>query len=67
LPGAIIGILLGIGLFEILSKGTTGFPQVEWLVITFTRTLLVVAGLTTIPARIAARVPPPQVLQAGTD
>jgi putative ABC transport system permease protein len=67
LPGAIIGIPLGIGLFDVLSKGATGFPQSEWLVVTFIGTLLVVAGLTTIPARIAARVPPPQVLQAGAD
>jgi putative ABC transport system permease protein len=67
LPGAIIGIPLGIGLFDVLSKGATGFPQAEWLVITFIGTLLVVAGLTTIPARIASRVSPSAVLQGTAD
>jgi putative ABC transport system permease protein len=67
LPGAIIGIPLGIGLFDVLSKGATGVPPSQWLVVTFIGTLLVVAGLTTIPARIAARIPPAEILQAGAD
>ena len=67
-PGAIIGVPLGIGLFNVLNKGTTAYyPDARWLVVTVIATLLVVAGLTTIPARVAARIPPPQVLQAGAD
>ncbi len=67
LPGAIVGIPLGIALFDVLASGTTSSPQALWLVATFIGTLLVVAGLTTIPARIAARVSPREVLQAGAD
>jgi putative ABC transport system permease protein len=68
LPGAIVGVPLGIALVRVLSKATAvGNPSVLWLVATVIGTLIVVAGLTTIPARIAARVPPPEVLAAGAD
>jgi putative ABC transport system permease protein len=68
LPGAIVGVPLGIALVRVLSKATVvGNPSVLWLVATVIGTLIVVAGLTTIPARIAARVPPPEVLAAGAD
>jgi ABC-type antimicrobial peptide transport system permease subunit len=64
LPGAIVGVPLGIGLFKVLSKGATTMPDTMSLVATVVGTLIVVAALTTIPARIAARVPAPEVLQA---
>jgi putative ABC transport system permease protein len=67
LPGAIIGVPLGIGLFKLLARGATGSPEALWLVATVIGTLLIVAGLTTIPARIAVRIPPPQILQAEAD
>ena len=68
LPGAIVGVPLGIALVRVLSKATVvGNPSVLGLVATVIGTLIVVAGLTTIPARIAARVPPPEVLAAGAD
>jgi ABC-type antimicrobial peptide transport system permease subunit len=67
LPGAIVGVPLGIGLFKVLSKGATTMPDTMLLIATVIGTLIVVAVLTTIPARIAARAPAPQVLQGGTD
>jgi putative ABC transport system permease protein len=67
LPGAIVGVPLGVGLFKVLSKGATTMPDTPLLIATVIGTLIVVAALTTIPARIAARVPAPQVLQAGAD
>jgi putative ABC transport system permease protein len=67
LPGAIVGVPMGIALFKAVSQGTTTIPNAPLLVATIIGTLIVVAGLTTIPARIAARVPTPQVLQAGTN
>jgi putative ABC transport system permease protein len=67
LPGAIIGVPLGLGLYKVLAKGGTASPNALWLVATVVGTLIVVAGLTTIPARIGVRVPPPQILQAEAD
>jgi ABC-type antimicrobial peptide transport system permease subunit len=68
LPGAIVGVPLGIALVRVLSKATAvGNPSVLWVVATIIGTLIVVAGLTTIPAGIAARVPAPEVLAAGAD
>jgi putative ABC transport system permease protein len=67
LPGAIVGVPLGIGLFKVLSKGETALPNTPLLIATIIGTLIVVAALTVIPARIAARVPASQVLQAGAD
>jgi putative ABC transport system permease protein len=68
LPGAIVGVPLGIALVRVLSKATAvGNPSVLSLVATVIGTLVVVAGLTIIPARIASRVSPSEVLAAGTD
>ncbi len=58
LPGAIIGLPLGIGLFAAANGG--GYlvvPPAWWLAGIVLGTLIVVAGLTTIPARIGARLP----------
>jgi putative ABC transport system permease protein len=68
LPGAIVGVPLGIALVRVLSKATAvGNPSVLSLVATVIGTLVVVAGLTIIPARIASRVSPSEVLAAGAD
>lgn len=53
LPGAIIGIPLGLGLFKVtVSDGSP--PSPLWLIATVIGTLLVMAALTVIPARIGS-------------
>ena len=65
LPGALLGVPLGIGLFATANKGgVITVPPVSWLAATVLGTLLVVAGLTTIPARIGARRPAGEILQS---
>jgi ABC-type lipoprotein release transport system permease subunit len=67
LPGAILGIPLGIGLFAAANgAGVVTVPPVSWLVGAVLGTLLAVAGLTTIPARIGARRPAAEILQSET-
>ena len=67
LPGAILGIPLGIGLFAAAnSGGVVTVPPAWWLAAAVLGTLVVVAGLTTIPARIGARRPAAEILQAET-
>src|SRR5215469_7729707 len=64
LPGAIIGIPLGIAVYHLLSSGTTlAVPPVWQLVGIFLATLLAVTVLTAIPSRLGARRSPAQVLQ----
>jgi putative ABC transport system permease protein len=56
LPGVIIGVPLGIGLYAAASGSAKVLvPSPLWLAATAIGTLLVVAGLTTIPARIGLR------------
>ncbi len=63
LPGAIAGVPLGIGLFAAASgAGQVVVPPAWWLAGIVLGTLLVVAGLTTIPARIGTRSPVTAVL-----
>jgi len=63
LPGAIIGIPLGIVLFKAaVHDGTT--PPDLWLAATVVGTLAVMAALTVVPARFGARRPVAEVLQA---
>ena len=64
LAGAILGIPGGIGLFAALSAETTTVPPLWQLLAVVPGTVLVVAGLTTIPARIGARRPVAEILQA---
>jgi putative ABC transport system permease protein len=67
LPGAILGIPLGIGLFALANGGgaaATTIPPTWWLLAAVLGTLLAVAALTTIPARIGARRPAGEILQA---
>jgi putative ABC transport system permease protein len=52
-PGAIIGIPLGLGLFQVaVSDGS--LPSPLWLITTVIGTLVVMAALTVIPARIGS-------------
>ena len=39
-------------------------PSALWVVAAVLGTLLAVAGLTTVPAKIGARIPAPQILQS---
>jgi putative ABC transport system permease protein len=66
LPGAVAGVPLGIVLFKAVAGNTTALPAAPWLAATVLGTLLVVAGVTTVAARIDARQPPSEVLQAET-
>jgi ABC-type antimicrobial peptide transport system permease subunit len=63
LPGAILGLPLGIGLFKVAAHGLTGLPPVLWLVAAVLGSVLVVAALTSVPARIGLRRPVAQMLQ----
>jgi putative ABC transport system permease protein len=66
-PGALLGIPLGIGLFAAASH--TGFvtiPPAWWLAAAVLGTVAGAAALASIPARIGARRPPGEILQAET-
>ena len=65
LPGAILGLPLGIGLFKVAAHGLNGLglPPVLWLVTTVLGTVLVVAALTSVPARTCLRRPVAEMLQ----
>jgi putative ABC transport system permease protein len=63
LPGAILGIPLGIGLFKVAVKHGS-LPPVTWLVAAALGTLVAMAALTIVPARIGARQPIAEVLSA---
>ena len=67
IPGVLAGIPLGIALFSAAnSGGITTVPPAWWLVLAALGTLLAVAALTAIPARIGARQPVAGILQAET-
>jgi putative ABC transport system permease protein len=63
LPGAIVGVPLGIGLFDVLVKHGS-LPSALWLAGAVLGALLVMAGLTLVPARMGARQPVTEVLQS---
>jgi hypothetical protein len=59
----ILGIPAGLGLYASLDHGQALIvPPAWWLLATAAGTLLVVAGLTAIPARIGARRPVAEIL-----
>ena len=67
LPGALLGIPLGIGLFAAANGAGTQVltvPPAWWLAAAVLGALVAVAGLTTIPARIGARHPAAAILQS---
>ena len=64
LPGAIIGIPLGIGMYHLLASGTgLSVPPAWQLLAVFLATLMAVAVLTAIPSRYGSRRSPAQILQ----
>jgi len=63
LPGAILGLPLGIGLFKVAGHGLSGLPPVLYMVAAVLGTMLVVAALTSVPARIGLRRPVAEMLQ----
>ena len=63
LPGAILGLPLGIGLFKVAGHGLSGLPPALWLVAAVLGTVVVVAALTSVPARIGLRRPVAEMLQ----
>ncbi len=66
-PAAALGIPAGLGLYEAVSRGAPlSIGQPWWLIAVGAGTLLAVAALTAIPARIGGRRPPAEVLQAET-
>jgi putative ABC transport system permease protein len=67
LPGALLGVPLGIGLFAVASHaGIVTIPPAPWLAAAVLGTLIVVDTLASISARIGARRPPGEILQAET-
>jgi putative ABC transport system permease protein len=65
LPGAILGIPVGIGLYAAVSNGgVVTLPPASWLLAVVAGTLVAVAALTAIPARIGARRPVAAILQS---
>jgi putative ABC transport system permease protein len=65
LPGAILGVPLGLALFKITVHGGTT-PPATWLAAVVLAVLAAVAALTVIPAAVSARHPVAPVLQAET-
>jgi ABC-type antimicrobial peptide transport system permease subunit len=64
LPGAILGLPLGLGLFKVAAHGVSGLPPALWLAAAVLGTVVVVAALTSVPARIGLRRPVAEMLQA---
>jgi ABC-type lipoprotein release transport system permease subunit len=66
-PGVLLGIPLGLGLFDVANGGgQLTVPPVWWLAAAVLGTLLVVAVLASIPARLGGRRPAAGILQAET-
>jgi ABC-type lipoprotein release transport system permease subunit len=64
LAGAVLGIPGGLALFAAVSGDETANPPLWQLLAVVPATVLVVAALTAIPARLGARRPPAEILQA---
>ncbi|HEU0285912.1 MAG TPA: FtsX-like permease family protein, partial [Nocardioidaceae bacterium] len=64
LVGAILGIPAGLGLIAAVSTDATTYPPLWQLLTVVPGTVLAVAALTTIPARIGARRSVAEILQA---
>jgi putative ABC transport system permease protein len=66
LPGAIIGVPLGIGLLSLFAARSAVDPPSSWLLGAALATLLATAALTAVPARLAARRSVARTLSAET-
>jgi putative ABC transport system permease protein len=64
LPGAILGIPVGVGLYDAVGRHGSTVPSAPALLGVLIVTLLVVAMLTSIPARIGARKSVAEILQS---
>jgi putative ABC transport system permease protein len=65
LPGAILGVPLGLALYAVADGGgLMTIPPAWWLAAVVLGAVLAVTGLTSIPARLGARRPAAEVLQA---
>ena len=63
--GGLLGIAGGYGLFTVANQGgSAGQPPAWWLAAALLGTLVVVATLTSIPARLGARLPVAETLRA---
>ena len=62
--GAALGIPLGIGLYMAVVPDEAPIPPLWWLLAVVAGTVLVVAVLTIIPARLGAHRPVGPILQA---
>jgi putative ABC transport system permease protein len=66
-PGVLLGIPLGIGLFDVAAQGAgVVVPPALWLAGAALGTVVVLAMLAAIPARVGARRPVSPVLQADS-
>jgi putative ABC transport system permease protein len=66
-PGVLLGIPLGIELFAVAAQGTgVVVPPALWLAGAAIGTMVVLATLAAIPARVGARRPVSPVLQADS-
>jgi putative ABC transport system permease protein len=66
-PGAILGVPVGIALFAVASHtGRVTVPAAAWIAAAVVATLVVVGLLAAIPARIGARRPVSPILQSET-
>ena len=64
--GALAGIAGGYGLFTAANQGANASQPPDWWLITAVLgTLVSVAGLTAVPARLAARLPIAETLQGN--
>jgi hypothetical protein len=65
LAGVVLGIPGGIGLYPSAKHGAPmSYPSIWLLIAVALGTLIVVAGLTAIPARMGARRPVAEILQS---
>jgi putative ABC transport system permease protein len=64
LPGAILGIPVGVGLYDAVGRHSSTVPSAPALVGVLIVTLVVVAILTAIPARMGARRPVAEILRS---
>jgi putative ABC transport system permease protein len=66
LPGAILGVPVGVGLYDAVGRHGSTVPSAPALLGVLVVTLVVVAMLTAIPARVGARRPVAELLQSET-